>query len=319
MTAPFIASSRDSGHNHHKKIITTSRIILSNTPDSLIAMAPIRVLVVGAGHMGRSHAFAYSKLPGFEVVGIVTRTPESRLALVKELGSNIPDFGNFDDALAQTHPDAVCVCSYPDSHYKYAIAALDANCDVFVEKPLAATVAEAEEIVSKANQMNKKVVVGYILRQHPTWQRFIEVSHDLGKPLVMRMNLNQQSSGATWKTHKALMETCSPIVDCGVHYIDVMVQMTRSKPIRVSGICARLSDEIKPDMFNYGHLQVVFEDGSVGFYEAGWFFAWNRTRLGLQTHFFHSFKAGVPRCPKKPSSSRTSSVPRAAQPSSPAK
>jgi predicted dehydrogenase len=84
------------------------------------------------------------------------------------------------------------------------------------------------------------------------------------------MNLNQQSSGHEWETHKALMQTTSPIVDCGVHYVDVMCQVTDARPVRVQGIGLRLSDEIAPDMYNYGQLQVVFEDGSVGWYEAGW-------------------------------------------------
>jgi predicted dehydrogenase len=49
-----------------------------------------------------------------------------------------------------------------------------------------------------------------------------------------------------------------------------MCQMTLAKPVRVSGMGARLSDEIAPDQYNYGHLQVTFDDGSVGWYEAGW-------------------------------------------------
>ena len=100
--------------------------------------------------------------------------------------------------------------------------------------------------------------------------KFIEVAQDLGKPLVMRMNLNQQSSGKNWETHKCLMNSMSPIVDCGVHYVDVMCQMTRSRPVRVSAIGARLSEELNEGMYNYGQLQVSFEDGSVGWYEAGW-------------------------------------------------
>ena len=49
-----------------------------------------------------------------------------------------------------------------------------------------------------------------------------------------------------------------------------MCQMTRSKPVRVSAIGARLSEELNEGMYNYGQLQVSFEDGSVGWYEAGW-------------------------------------------------
>jgi predicted dehydrogenase len=86
----------------------------------------------------------------------------------------------------------------------------------------------------------------------------------------MRMNLNQQSQGAMWTLHRNLMKSLSPIVDCGVHYIDVMCQMTRSKPLRVSAIGARLTEEIPAGNYNYGQLQIYFEDGSVGWYEAGW-------------------------------------------------
>jgi predicted dehydrogenase len=64
------------------------------------------------------------------------------------------------------------------------------------------------------------------------------------------------------------MESLTPLVDCGVHYVDIMCQMTRAKPVRVHGIGAKLSAETKVQ--NYGHLHVVFDDGSVGWYEAGW-------------------------------------------------
>jgi predicted dehydrogenase len=231
---------------------------------------PIRILCAGAGHMGRSHALAYHRIPGFEICGIVTRSPESRAALNAELGGVYQEISDFHEALKATKPDAVSISTYPDTHAAYAEAAFDAGCHVFIEKPLAENVADAERIVAKARSNNRKLVIGYILRHHPSWIRFTEIAQTLGKPLVMRMNLNQQSSGANWKTHQNLMSSISPIVDCGVHYVDVMCQMTRSKPIRVSGIGARLTDELPEGKINYGALQVTFEDGSVGWYEAGW-------------------------------------------------
>ena len=69
---------------------------------------------------------------------------------------------------------------------------------------------------------------------------FIRRAQGLGKPpVIWHMNLNQQSRGKDWSTHKSLMNSISPIVDCGVHYVDVMCQMTRAKPVRVSAIGAR--------------------------------------------------------------------------------
>jgi predicted dehydrogenase len=229
----------------------------------------IRTLVVGCGNMGSSHARAYHKLPGFELVGLVNTSAPKREMLSAELGG-IPHFDNFEKALTGVKPDAVSICTYPETHASLSIKSLDSGAHVFVEKPLATTVEDAKKVVEAASRNRKKLVVGYILRVHPSWVKFIEIARTLGKPLVMRMNLNQQSTGATWPWHKNLLKSMSPIVDCGVHYVDVMCQMTRSKPVHVSAIGARLTDEIDKDMYNYGQLIVTFDDKSVGWYEAGW-------------------------------------------------
>ena len=123
-----------------------------------------------------------------------------------------------------------------------------AGAHVFVEKPLAATVADAARVVDTAARLNRKLGVGYILRHHPSWQRLIAEARGLGGPYVFRLNLNQQSTGATWETHKQLMQTTSPLVDCGVHYVDVMCQITDATPVRVNGMGLRLSDEIPAEM-----------------------------------------------------------------------
>jgi predicted dehydrogenase len=229
-------------------------------------MTPIKVLVAGLGNMGMSHALAYQKNPGFEIVGLVNR---SKLDLPDALAGRqiLP---SFDDALAELKPELCSVNTYSDSHAAYAIKAMEAGAHVFVEKPLATTVADAERVVACARANGRKLVIGYILRHHPSWVKLIELARGLGGPFVFRMNLNQQSSGKTWATHKALMQTTPPIVDCGVHYVDVMCQITDAKPVSVRGMGLRLSQEIAPEMYNYGHLQVMFDDGSVGWYEAGW-------------------------------------------------
>lgn len=232
-------------------------------------MKRIRILVVGCGKMGASHARAYHGMAEFEIVGLVSRGPETRGRLSAELGG-LPQFDNFKKAFAATRPDAVSINTYVETHAPFCMAALNAGCHVFIEKPLAENVEQAEEIFALARKKKRKVVVGYILRVHPAWQKFIEIARTLGKPLAMRMNLNQQSSGAEWLWHKNLMKVMSPLVDCGVHYVDVMVQMTRAKPVRVQAIGARLSEETASETYNYGQLQVVFDDGSVGWYEAGW-------------------------------------------------
>jgi predicted dehydrogenase len=225
-----------------------------------------RVLVVGLGNMGRSHALAYHRHPGFEIVGLVNR---SRPQLPGELAGYAlrPDY---EGALRELRPELVSVNTYSDTHADYAVMALEQGAHVFIEKPLATTVEDAERVVAAAKANGRKLVVGYILRHHPSWVRFIEEARKLGGPYAFRLNLNQQSSGASWATHKQLMQTTSPIVDCGVHYVDVMCQITDALPVEVRGMGVRLSNEVAADMYNYGALQVLFADGSVGWYEAAW-------------------------------------------------
>lgn len=227
---------------------------------------PLRVLVAGLGNMGRSHALAYHNHSGFEIIGLVNRT---RRDLPPELEA-YPLFTEFEPALAALKPDVCSINTYSDSHADYAVTAFEAGCHVFLEKPLATTVADAERVVAAAKAHDRKLVIGYILRHHPSWIRLISEARKLGPPYVFRMNLNQQSSGANWDVHKALMQTTPPIVDCGVHYLDVMCQITDARAVEVRGMGLRMSEEIAADMYNYGHLQVMFDDGSVGWYEAGW-------------------------------------------------
>lgn len=225
----------------------------------------IRAVVVGLGNMGLSHALALHAHPDVEIVGLVNR---SDIDLPEAL-RGYQRFSSFDDGLAQS-PDLTIIATYSDSHADFACAAMEAGSHVFVEKPLATTVSDAKRVVATAVKTGKKLVIGYILRHHPSWIRFISEARHLGGPYVFRLNLNQQSSGPEWETHKALMRTTSPIVDCGVHYVDVMCQITDAAPVRVHGMGVRLSEEIAADMYNYGQFQVLFDDGSVGWYEAGW-------------------------------------------------
>ncbi len=228
---------------------------------------PVRMLVVGIGNMGVSHAKAYHKIDGFEIAGLMSRSIKSRDDLPEEL-AGYPRFEDFDEAMRETKPDGLSINTWPNTHAELALKAFDAGCHVFMEKPIATNIEDAEKVVAAARAKNRKLVLGYILRVHPSWMKFIEVGKTLGKPLVMRLNLNQQSSGPAWAWHKNLIDSLIPIVDCGVHYVDVMCQLTGAKPVRVHGIGAKLWAEAAKQ--NYGHLHVTFDDGSVGWYEAGW-------------------------------------------------
>ena len=81
-----------------------------------------RVLVVGLGNMGMSHAIAYTRIPGFEVVGVCERHIADH-KLPPEL-SNAKKFDNFEKALAELKPDVASINTLPDTHADFAIKAM---------------------------------------------------------------------------------------------------------------------------------------------------------------------------------------------------
>ena len=110
--------------------------------------APVRILVVGVGNMGASHASAYHRMDGFEIVGLCARSIASK-TLPDEL-AGYPLFEDYETALAELKPDAVSINTWPNTHADYAIKAMDAGAHVFMEKPIATNNADAEAVVAKA-------------------------------------------------------------------------------------------------------------------------------------------------------------------------
>ena len=133
----------------------------------------ISVLVIGCGNMGASHAIAYHNHEGFEICGLVSRG-HSNKSLNASLGDNYLLFSDYKEAILSTKPDAVCISTYPDTHEEISLFALENNCHVFLEKPIAADLIGSRKIIDKVEEKNKKLVVGYILRHHPIWKEFIK-------------------------------------------------------------------------------------------------------------------------------------------------
>ena len=113
-------------------------------------MKKLKVLVIGCGNMGASHARAYNKLDEFELVGIVDRKREAVDAFNKSVNGNYAHFEDVDAAIVETKPDVVAICTYPNSHEALATKAIEAGCHVFVEKPIASTVEGAKRVAELA-------------------------------------------------------------------------------------------------------------------------------------------------------------------------
>src|SRR5260221_13338915 len=126
-----------------------------------------RVLVVGLGHMGTSHALAYARIDGFEVAGLCTRGIRTRAVPVEVAGA--PRFTSFDDALGAVKPDVVSINTMPDTHAAYAIKAMEAGAHRFPEKAIAEPVPDAGRVVAPPARTKREPGLAYILPHPPSW------------------------------------------------------------------------------------------------------------------------------------------------------
>jgi predicted dehydrogenase len=109
----------------------------------------LRVLVVGLGQMGMSHARAYAALPGYRLAGLCARSIARRTDLPPEWDA-VPRYADYETTLRRVRPDVVSINTYADTHAAYTLGALDAGAHVVVEKPLAESVAGARRVVKAA-------------------------------------------------------------------------------------------------------------------------------------------------------------------------
>ena len=132
----------------------------------------VRLGLVGAGVIGARHIGAMDAVDGVELVGIADTVPAAK-AIADERG--VPFFIDVEALLAETKPDGVVICTPTEHHLAPSLAALEAGAYVFVEKPICATVEEAQKIVAKSAEVGRHALVGHQRRYYPQVEKAREM------------------------------------------------------------------------------------------------------------------------------------------------
>ncbi|MGH9067115.1 MAG: Gfo/Idh/MocA family protein [Acidimicrobiales bacterium] len=186
-------------------------------------MKPIRVAVVGLGRMGRRHLRVLSEMTGVEVVCTVD-------PLAPERSAGLPHFPSPQRALASLGLDAAVVATPTSTHGEVAGILLEAGVPTLVEKPLAATVVEAEDLAGVANRTGTALVVGHVERFNPAVQGVQELlaAGTLGTPLAFtfrRVGLPPSSP-----------PDADVLADLAVHDLDVCALLSGQTPTLVGAV-----------------------------------------------------------------------------------
>jgi len=230
------------------------------------------VVLVGCGGMGRLHLEGLRGVEGLELIGVVDLQGRRAEDVAREYSARNWSTDR-QEYLDNQDCDIAIVATYPSSHKEIALDFLKAGKHVLCEKPLAATLKEAKEIISAAKATGKKLMVGYILRHNASYQKIARMIKDglVGSPIVMRMLGGEHPiTDEHWRRDVVLATETSPIIDCGCHYVDLMRWFTGAEAVQVSGAGLRLSEEIPEGKYDYGIITVRMSDRSVGTYEVGW-------------------------------------------------
>ncbi len=155
----------------------------------------IRVGVVGLGYWGPNLARNFDRLPGAELRWICDQSQEAR----ERWAPSFPDArvsGDLDELLEDPELDAVVVATHVPTHAPLATRVLGAGKHCFVEKPLAQSVAEAEQVVAAARESGRVLMVGHLLEYHPGVEKLksIAESGELGDIYYLysnRLNLGK--------------------------------------------------------------------------------------------------------------------------------
>ncbi len=228
------------------------------------------IALIGCGSMGEAHLKDIYCKDNVQLVTVCDMQENRALQMQKKYGARRIET-DYQKAVKATDVDIVIIATYPSSHLEILEECLQCGKHVLCEKPLADTRENGERMLELIrNASDSKVLIGYILRHNQTYQKVAEMVRGgaIGFPLCMRMTQNHHTMD--WDKYLRLIEETSPIIDCGVHYLDVMRWFTGAEITGITGVGLRTEETIPKEKYNFGLITAKLSDGSVGYYEAGW-------------------------------------------------
>jgi predicted dehydrogenase len=228
-------------------------------------MKDIAFAVIGSGFMGSVLATAASELPYVKCVGAADVDLGRAQSLAANHGGRA--YRDFHEMLDKERPEAVLIATPEADHVEPVRAAAACGAQVFLEKPMATTLADADAINQACHAAHVKLMIGYILR--------FEVSYAMIQSAVAGGSIGRFLSAyarrmATVSEARRLNGRVSPLTYIGVHDID---QILWYHPLPVRAVYARaVRGRIWEEFhtFDSAWLMIEFEDGALGVHEVGW-------------------------------------------------
>ena len=226
-------------------------------------MKKVKHGVLGLGWFGEKHCEALAAIPNVELYAVCTRNAERLEEVAKKFGAK-KTFTDYHAMLADSELESVSITTMWDQHAAPAIAALQAGKHVFLEKPMASTIADCDAIVNAANAAKSFFMVGHICRFNPRYAAAKQeiAAGKIGKIISMYSRRNLQAwVGAT------VLDKIGPIIGDCVHDTDLMFWFSGSRAVTAYAQTVKVREHANPDL---GQVMYRLENGASCILESVW-------------------------------------------------
>ena len=223
----------------------------------------VRWGVLGLGWFGEIHAETLAAMPGIELAAVCTRRPQ-RLAEVADRFHVPKRYTDYRDLLADPSIDVVGITTHVDDHRHIAIDALQSGKHVFLEKPMAPTAADCDQIIEAVKKAEGFFMVGHICRFDPRVALAKQAIDEgrIGK--IVSMHARRNLSITIGRT---VLDSISALMGDGIHDGDLMLWFSQAKPVSV------YAQEIHPGGNKYpdgGWAMARLDNGAIAVIESIW-------------------------------------------------
>ena len=207
-------------------------------------MKKLKIGVIGTGHLGKLHTKMFTEIENCELVGIFDSNSEQAKSVSEEF--KIQAANSIDELLDKI--DGVSIAAITSAHYEIAKKCFEKDIHVFVEKPITATIPQAEELVKISNEKNLNLQVGHIERFNPA---LVSMEKYMLEPKFIQTDrLAQFNPRGT---------DVAVVLDLMIHDIDIILSLVKSdvKDVQANGVA------IVSDNLDIANARIQFENGAV--------------------------------------------------------
>ncbi|MEX2015813.1 MAG: Gfo/Idh/MocA family oxidoreductase [Candidatus Hydrogenedentales bacterium] len=233
-----------------------------------------RAGVIGAGAIAQAcHMPGYQKCRYTELVAFTDPVADRHSEIQSAFGKGVTGYTDHRVMLREAKLDVVSVATPNKFHARHVIDALEAGCHVLCEKPIAATLAEADKMIAAAKASRRKLMIGFTQRMISGTQKTKELlaKKTIGKPFMIRVRFAHGGpypgwAKNSWFYNKDLAKG-GAMLDMGIHAIDLCHWLI-GPIVNVQAKAATLMKKIEVD--DNALLLLEFKSGALGYIEVGW-------------------------------------------------